>query len=267
MRAQARANGMSWPVWLATWQTHARSAAFAKQLRQAVRIAKDASMIGPMYAAISGGKDSLALLAVLMEARQPTQLVHASSDLNLPETKDVVVAAAEIAGMPLDFVEPERSAWEILATLDGDITTRQGYNTVAIECSAGCLLVQYSYAGNWQGWFDGRRAAESRGRRINFAVRGSTYQSKVDGLTTCCPLADWSARDVMAAVTRAGLPIHPYYQRCHEKLRLDPEKQRIDWLLPNEQVCALGGAYAIRRLYPELWQKLLQIRPEIRKMP
>lgn len=254
-----------WSYYEQLWRTHARMRAFALRVEQAVGIAREGASKGRMYMSLSGGKDSTALAGLLCEAGlAATQAVHASSGLNLPESLSTVEATARQLDLSLDVVDSVIDPWEMMAEIprDVDISRPDVLDRLLRECSAGNLLVQYLYEQRFDGWHDGRRAAESKGRRWLARGKGPVSQSALDLKWTSLPLAWWSARDVWAFIVSRRLPVHPYYRRCCE-LGIDPETVRMDWLFAADWINAQGALYPIKRIYPAIWSRLILARPEL----
>src|SRR6185312_2719580 len=266
----------SWSTWLEMWSTWARLSLFRRRVEWA-KVAVRSAGKRRLYASLSGGKDSVAMVGLIHEAGIDVHCAHAHSDLNLPESLSIVDAMCERLNLSYDIVEPERDPWQMMAEFPPgiDVSAFRWRDALARECSAGNLLVQYCYTPHawglpadaepqsWDGAFVGLRSDESNGRLANRKVRGSLYQSAIDETWTCTPIVDWSARDVFAFIVSRNLPIHPFYRRACEEMNLDPEKQRIDWLFGTEMMNALGALVPIRKLYPNHWRRLILVRPEL----
>lgn len=104
----------------------------------------------------------------------------------------------------------------------------------------------------------GVRAEESKGRKLNFGLRGLHYQLR-SGVWSCNPLAWWTPVDVWAYLVTHGVPWHPLYDcETHgfnrERNRNSgwltmPRPERVDWL---------------RTHYPEQWRVLVREFPSAR---
>lgn len=218
----------------------------------------------PLYASVSGGKDSCAMVGIMVEAGLGRfQCASADSWLCLPDSLPTSIAVADRFGLPLDVEEPARDPREALRAIPPSASVFEPATMEVLlrECGSGNLMVNYAYKNGYRVGFVGLRADEARGRRMSLAVHGSLYQNTVDRAWRACPLHDWSARDVFAYLVSRDIPIHPHYRRCAEA-GLDPEQQRIDWLIAPMIVAQRGALQVVRRLYPALWGELLSIRPE-----
>lgn len=257
--------GMKWERWLDTWDIWSRTEVHRRRFERAVGIAQRGAEKGTMYASISGGKDSIGLLAVLSAAGVRCRAVHATGELNLPESMAVTQQACAHFDYTLDTVESEHNAWRLLKTIPGEwADAGKDYQELLKKFAAGDLLIQYAYHEGVDGWFDGRRADENKRTRGElFRTRGPLFQSVVDGLWTCCPLAWWTGRDSFAAAVASSAPIHPFYERSVRLCGEDPEQLRVDWLFGPSITNSLGRMVAIQRVYPGLWDRLVAVRPEM----
>jgi 3'-phosphoadenosine 5'-phosphosulfate sulfotransferase (PAPS reductase)/FAD synthetase len=259
---------MNWDLWVKTWSAHAEMPSFRERVRRAMAIARDGATRGRLYVSLSGGKDSVAMSGLLNEAGiAPHAVVHAHCSLNLPESMEVCERTVQMLDRfpPLDVVEPQEDAWDLLARVPaGDISAEPLRSVLGRQCAAGNLLVQYCYETKLDGAFIGLRRDESKGRRANAMARGPIYRNVIDEKWTVLPIVWWSATDVWAFLVSRGLPIHPYYQRAVDELGLDPATLRVDWLFAPAYVSAQHGAMVtMRRLYPSHWRRLLLVRPDI----
>lgn len=260
----------TWQDWLDAWEVYAKTSAFSRKLERAVEIAKDGAAKGNMFAAISGGKDSIAVAAVIAEAGlNDIPCVHCYTDLNTPGMDTVAIEACKLLDLGLEIVEPDGDVWDFLRCLPKDQSILDKRMHVALRnfCSSGNMLIAYEYEHGYVGSISGMRADESKGRAANRRFRGPLYQIKVDGTWMCLPIVDWTARDVFAAAVEFDLPIHDHYRRLMEQFDVSPESpaSRVDSLLVEDSVVARGGLVHARVLYPETWRKIVEARPELNK--
>lgn len=263
-----------WTDWLDIWDRHSRSERFARRLEKASKIAFEGAAKGRPFLALSGGKDGVALAAVLHHASISCQAVHCHTELNTPGMLECAENTARSLGLELDIVEPDwddygGTVWDALAALPREehMFSKAIWSSFANKISSGNLLVSYQYAGKFACSFSGLRGAESRGRGMNRAIRGPLYRNGVDGSWMCTPIVDWSARDVFAAAVRFGLPICDHYQLMLERFEVDPESpaSRVDCLLTNEAISKRGTLTHCKTLYPHVWRRLVMVRPELTK--
>lgn len=251
-----------WSTVEARLRMHARDAGFKRRVAGAMRRIRDIDDEGlPLFLALSGGKDSVALAGMLVECDVYPHAVHVHTELNTPGTLDVVDATIAMLGLSLDVWEPEHDVWELLRIEPADKR-----DELFDKASSGSLLVSYTYAHHeqWAGSWTGMRAEESRGRMLNARARGALYQLKIDGKWIAQPLLWLSPQDVLAYALDRGLPIHPHYRRAYERFGATPERSRVDCLVTPPGVAALGAHAEARVLYPDLWARIEEARPSLR---
>lgn len=262
---------MNWDSWLRTWEAHSKTERYRRKLRAAVDIAQQGAEYGRLFGALSGGKDGVAMAGVLCAAglREQIPLVHCHTDLNTPGMEQCALETAERLDMDLEIIEPESDVWQMLATLPREIPIWDERNHLQLRraIASGNMLVAHLYAHSYVGSFSGMRSEESRGRLWNRKMRGPLYQLKSDETWMCLPIVDWSARDVFACLVSMGLPIHPHYRLMSERFGVEPESpgSRVDCMLPEERVTSWPIAAQLAQLYPDLWRRIVAIRPELRQ--
>lgn len=261
---------MTWESHLATWRLHAQTGFFRHRVRRAVEIAEEGAKGRKLFAALSGGKDGVAMAGVLVSAGlREMPFVHAHTPLNTPGMEETALACAEKLDLELDIVEPEIDVWDLLRSLPADISILDERNHLPLRnaIASGNMLVAHQYEHGYDGAMSGMRAEESHGRAMNRALRGHTYQLKIDGSWMCCPIADWSARDVFAWLVHRDLPIHPHYRLLYERFGVSPESRsaRVDCMITTDSIAARGAIAQLRSLYPALWGRITSIRPELNR--
>jgi 3'-phosphoadenosine 5'-phosphosulfate sulfotransferase (PAPS reductase)/FAD synthetase len=175
---------------------------------------------------------------------------------------------AEQLDVDLDITEPELNIWDWLATSlprGASLMDEPSHLAFRKQFSCGNLLVAYQYAHGFAGSYSGMRAEESRGRRMNRKIRGPLYQLRSDDTWACLPIVDWSARDVFACLVQLGLPIHPHYRLLSDRLGISPESpaSRVDCMIPEDRVTKMPAGLQCKLLYPELWRRIITVRPEL----
>lgn len=258
---------MDWDNYLRLWEGHAKTSAYLRRWDRACEHAARGITHGRFYCALSGGKDGVAVAAVVNVAcGHDVMLAHAHTELNTPGMLETAERTAELLDMDLDVFEPDRDIWQWLRSWPKQYSLREREHRREFDrlFASGNMLVAYQYANGFTGAFSGVRADESKGRRLNRMFRGHLYQLAKDASWMCNPIGDWSARDVFACAVSRGLPIHPYYRLALEQLEIDPESpgSRVDCVVPREEVTRLPAALPLRVLYPDLYRRITAIRPE-----
>jgi len=264
----------SWSAWLRLWAHHAKTSTFAAKVRGAVELCRAGAEHAPYFASLSGGKDSAAMVGVMVEAGlSKFQCAIAHSTLTTPGSVETALAICERYDLPLDGEEPDIDPFDVLRDLssNSDVLSSVSMDRLYRVCGAGNLMVNYSYMsrerddGGFVASFQGLHGDESRGRKMSLATHGPIYQNTTDRMWRVCPLAQWTVRDVYAYCVSRDITIHPFYRRYCDELGGDPEGRgaRVDLIVAPDGISQRGALQPIRRLYPELWAKLVKIRPEI----
>ena len=258
-----------------------------------------------LFLGLSGGKDSAACAGLLHEhgARVPWAYMHTA--LNLPDTPDTVAAIGDRFGVEVDVAEPDDVAthirdacrmfktplppgpastwteWDLLRVMpaSADVLGTQpddGAKRLAAAgararilrvVASGNMLVAHAYATDARGSIAGLRADESRGRRMRAFTHGAHHVFQADGQLMVCPIQWWSGEDVLAFIESRGIPLHPYYRAAYEFFRgqAPPHELRVDLSLVPEAAARHGALAAIAKIYPDLFERLAAIRPEVRQ--
>ena len=114
------------------------------------------------------------------------------------------------------------------------------------------------------GVFMGLGARESFARRLNYLVRGDSYERK-DGLRVALPLSDWSARDVWAVLVSRGMSWLRVYDVAYE----GRERARSGFVFAtggnDPDVARRLGAWQSHKIaYPEEFRAWCERWPEMR---
>lgn len=228
---------------------------FQRKRREAIAISRrELCRANKAYAAISGGKDSIALLGIVAEAARDSgkELIAWAhvSDASFPGTEETITKACEIVDVAIYFDRSPVSAYEVFRHDSQKKYGKEGYFFSAIKSF---LELGFDLA------FTGVRAAESRRRRQAAEAHGVAYNTKVPAPHRKCePLAWWSIEDVAAAIHYYKLPIHPIYgKRCMTEIPI-----RLGYITAADW--AADQAPFLRANYPEQFRKLAEIYPEIR---
>jgi len=268
---------MTWASHVAMWRMHAASREYQRTLRTAVNHATIALTAGRLVGCISGGKDSAALGHVLRTVELTNNVeipcVYAHCDLNAPGQRESAEALADKLQLDLDIIEPTVDVWEFMKSIPSGqhILRPPAHVEMLKRFSAGDMLISYQYEHEFDGAISGMRGTdprdggESRGRMMNARTRGPLYKLASDGMWMSNPLASWTARDVWACIVSNDLPVHDHYQRLYERFKISPESpsSRVDSILVSDSIAAHGALEHTRALYPRLYHKLVEIRPEV----
>lgn len=237
-----------------TGMLHRCTRAYEKQKYRALRVIDVALMNGDkFYASISGGKDSVALLSMLMQsdAGKGDLWAHVS-DASFPGTVETIKKCAEISGWNLFLDESPVSAFDVVGKQSSQQFGKKGYFFDAIK--------KFTKEGGYKINFTGVRAAESARRTKAFKVHGHMFKTSVPcPVTRCDAIAHFRIEDVAAAIVESGLPIHPIY----EKAPLGERCIRLGYATSLDLI--ESTASFLKKNYPDLFVKLCRAYPETRK--
>jgi 3'-phosphoadenosine 5'-phosphosulfate sulfotransferase (PAPS reductase)/FAD synthetase len=240
------------------------SKAFIKKFETACYYVEKAFKISKNpYLAISGGKDSIAMVGVVEEVakrigREYTLWGHIS-DASFPGTIETIEAVKTITDRKLIIDASERSAFEVLRE-KVEINTqfdkqfgKKGYFFEAIKNNI--INNDFDLA------FVGVRAYESKRRMKAVKAHGHLFVSNVPiHCNVCYPLAWFKLEDVGAVIEKYNLPIHPIYSK---KGVNSVQGIRLGYLTATD-LLHKGTATFIKLNYPEMFEKLIDVMPEIK---
>ena len=239
---------------------HATSGRFQRRVDAARRLIDDTLVRLPpeqWRLALSGGKDSLALAALL--SGRGVRAFVVGDDCPFPGEEEHTEGVASRLGLPLDRVRPSVSIAAMLpaAGLVGDLHSRRSEIARVAFYEP---IAEYQRTEDFSGTFWGLRAEESRGRRMRRRTSGLLYRCAAGW--RCAPVGDWSALDVHALLASRGIPIAPPYL-CVDP-GMDPLSIRTDWWFAGGFAASIGGHYVwLRRWWPVLWDRAVEIDPRV----
>lgn len=213
------------------FRLHARQGFFTRKVEKARGIIAEALRHeGPWAAGASGGKDSTAMVRLLVDSGWRGPLVHISYPETPQENTELARGLAARWDLPLHVVGV-RGAWDVYAEMgrffDSPGTDEEAAAARAMLRDFGRAVDTLARREMWAGQFLGMRRAESRVRRMILGRKGAVYEVADRSTWTACPLADWTARDVWAYTATHDLPHLERYDAA-----ADPEQERSEmtWL-------------------------------------
>lgn len=236
-----------------TGAVHRHSHAYRRAKRKAMGVIEQAmGQCERPYLALSGGKDSAALLALCHEAFGPRELdlwAHVS-DASFPGTVETIRACAERVGRPVEIDESPVSAFEVVGQQSRQKFGKRGYffDAVARAAETHDLV------------FTGVRAAESKRRRKAYWVHGHIFATNTPApIVRCDAIAHFTIEDVAAVLVEYDMPIHPIY----DKIALSDKPVRLGYATSLDLV-EKGTVQFLKRNYPALYNRLCQAWPDAR---
>ena len=188
---------------------------------------------------VSGGKDSVLLLALVREQDPTVPAIRADPPNPLPDRAEHVDNVVTWFGGRWIIVD---YPWDVEAVLRGDAP----YPTRKVPA-----LLAAQRTANVDGVAIGIRAAESSARTITIRHRG-LVTLRTDGIWSCRPLGWWSALDVLAEIERRDLPLNPVYTHLDGLGRVDMDHVRDGTWWPHGMYPEQRSDW-MRRYYPEVW--------------
>lgn len=254
------------------------------ELRRRVRAHLDAH---DGYVALSGGKDSVAVLDLALLVEPAVPVVFFDSGLEFPETRSYLEQLQERLGFDLETIAADPPLLEVLARCGA----WDHHAPDQLVPDLGRVLVdqpaQRAHLRHGPGELWGVRAAESRGRRISYAAGLRAEVGRCCGTGTCCassadqraahggvlrrmdgtvaygPIWDWPDVDVWAYLAWRELPVNPVYARLRA-LGAPDRALRVSHLISSGQL-EYGRATWLRRGWPGLFAELVAVLPRLRE--
>lgn len=238
------------------------------------------------YVAFSGGKDSLAVLHLALEAEPNVPVVFFDSGLEYPETVAYLNQIAEhlaiAGGIEIEPAVPDLLTMLIrTGTWDHSTTDRNGSDDVRTTLITQPAAQAHRRHGPGELW--GVRAAESDARRRLYAaalsapptcrccpgnrpdrIKHGGMIARQDGTTAFSPIWDWTDDEVWNYLARHQLPLNPVYDKLR-RLGAPNRSLRLTSLLDAHQL-RHGRAVWLRRGWPDLFTALQQALPRLSEL-
>jgi phosphoadenosine phosphosulfate reductase len=214
-----------------------------REIRDAVRIARSGRPAGgiPLSVSFSGGKDSLAALALTEKASEKFDVVFVDTGLEFPETVRYVVDYCKKAGLKLLRADAGTAFWDNIGKFG---PPGKDYRWCCKTCKLAPLaaLIGREYP---RGVItvEGNRIYESFSRAD---LRLTTENPFVPNQFIINPIRDWRALEVWLYIHWKRLSYNPLYDEDFERIGC--------WLCP----ASLGSEFeTLGRTHPELYGKWL----------
>jgi 3'-phosphoadenosine 5'-phosphosulfate sulfotransferase (PAPS reductase)/FAD synthetase len=238
---------------------HCKTGVFKKRLYNAVEVAKAAFEISENPCLnISGGKDSVAMLAVVSEAAKQLKRsfkawIHIS-DASYPETIETTLKACELCDVELIISESPISAFDVNFQKEVKKFGKEGVFFSEIKKNI--------EGNNFDLCFIGNRMYESKRRLKACLAHGEIYNTTVPTKHICCtPIMRFKVEDVAATIELYKLPWHPIYFKWHDR---NWDKIRLGYITAQD-LMEMGTIVFLKTNYPDLYNKLSKFNPKIRQ--
>jgi len=207
------------------------------------------------YLALSGGKDSVALLAIVDQAAKQLNrnymLWSHISDASFPGTIEAIKEAAKNVNRELFIWQPEFSAFDVVGKQSKVKFGKKGYFFSSIA----------DFAKDYDLVFTGTRAKESKRRNEAFKFNGYIFKTKTPSdIIRCDAIAHFSIEDVAACISKYNMPIHPIY----EKRALSNMPLRLGYITSID-LMDRDTVIFIKTNYPKEFLKLQNAYPKVRR--
>lgn len=236
------------------FELYAKLPLFKKRVENAKEAITEAlSQSDKPYVAFSTGKDSLVVLDLVRSIKPDVQAVYLDADCAYPESQAMLDRTDNL--IRFKTKEPFLETIQKYGLFNTELENITMETTVYEPIRR--LLKKYEF----DCVFIGLRAEESRGRRILYRSRGRLFFNKRDGILECQPVADWKYRDIWAYIVAEHLD----YCGVYDKLWEMPEaNQRLSyWAGESER--RNGRYFWLNKHYPDLFNKVAEVCPEVRR--
>lgn len=214
----------------------------------------------------SAGKDSTALAALLNDCALSTPAFGEKDDLDYPGEDAYLQILGRHLNLPVQILTPEISLLAFLKEKNVSLVNDLHGQTAALSRDHFYgILKKHRKEEGYNAVFLGLRSDESRGRKMNRRTHGWIYTRDSDKLTIAAPLSDWEDIDVHAYVASRDIPLMPLYL-CVDP-GMDAMKIRKSWFVAGGYAATIFGHYVwLRRWWPDLWHRIADLDPEVRRM-
>jgi len=211
--------------------------------------------VDTFYVALSGGKDSVALLGLVADVagkmgKDVLAWAHLS-DASFPGTVETCRAACAVVGCELMEDWSPVSAWDVIGQQSSQRFGKTGFFFDAVRR----MNRKYDLV------FTGVRAAESLRRLRAARARGPVFPSGQGKAIRCDAIQRFTIEDVAAAIFEYRMPVHPIYR----KMAVGERPIRLGYATSLDLIDD-GTVVFMRRNYPHLYRRLVAALPHTRNL-
>lgn len=212
---------------------------FKKKVNEAKEIIKRSLKVSKKpYVAFSGGKDSTVIYNLVKEFIPEIKCIWSDDEWWLPETDEYIKSINNLIQIRTNAIHTD---WfKIKGDYDG--------------------LEDYAKQNNYDLVYLGLRAEESKDRKLNRIIKGNLYQVKKEELWHCCPINDWSWKDVWGFIYSNNLNYNKAYDK-YDKMGIPFKYQRIG-PFAVERVLKYGQLTLLKKGWSSLFNKFCKKYPE-----
>lgn len=196
----------------------------------------------------SGGKDSTVLKHLVQRHAPDIDVVWFDDGWDYPET--------------LEFINQTPIIKVSLPVSAGFWKNEIAYRGDDPAYLHDCDMTQKEWVKQYGGSFIGLRSEESKWRYFTFRYKGFLYLHKQLNHYHCCPLFNWSYRDIWAYILGNGIAYNPVYDKL-AGLGVPIEQRRVGPLTAF-MVYQYGALAIVKQGWPELFNRFASLHPEAR---
>ncbi len=209
------------------------------------------------YVSFSGGKDSTVMLHMILKRDPNIPVIYWDADASYPDTENFINKL--VKEWNLNFIrvktEPMLSVFRKYGVNHPQIENKTMIATVYNPIKK--LMKEHDF----DGVFVGLRAEESFGRRKLIKNRGVIFYNKMQEVTECLPVANFTVQDIWSYITSNNLPYNSIYDKTAMRPRNDI---RVSYWC-GESCREMGRWVWLKKEYPELYNKFASEFPEVRE--
>jgi 3'-phosphoadenosine 5'-phosphosulfate sulfotransferase (PAPS reductase)/FAD synthetase len=246
---------------------HGKLPAHRRAVDRAVARVQEALAAAPgtWAASVSGGKDSCAMLDIAVSAGWRGPLFHFR--YNQDYDRDSADASRILAvryGLEFDMitVASEFDAFDRVGHFFLSPETPEERAAARWwETTHKRQIEDHSVLRGWAGVFIGMRREESRTRAMMLSTKGALYGVRDRQAMTCCPLSDWTGRDVWARIQSREIPYLARYDDAPDRIR---QRSEDIWMSSGMwDLWDKGMGNEISNRDPVAWESLVARYPEL----
>jgi phosphoadenosine phosphosulfate reductase len=227
------------------------------KIDKALRVINNMLTVAPhSYVAVSWGKDSSVLLDLCIKVNPEIEIiwVDRGEGGDVPEVYELV-KYYQNKGYNIRQLRTPLSILDLHRQYSLNELETNGAISKNLKTTFG--LIEHEY----DGFFWGIRAEESKGRRRLAMSKKEIFQRK-SGLFTCEPLIWWNAAEIWAYIYHNNVTYNPFY----DKVSMKPfDREQIRYSNYAGLVgLGHGRIWPIKKFYRELYDKIVEIQPDIR---
>ncbi len=242
----------------AGFEAHALLPAYKRRIQQAQAFVAEALEVCQRpYIAFSTGKDSTVMADLVWQQNPGIPAVYFDADAAFPESRELLERYRAAGKTIINWrTEP---LLETMARVGGPLFSEDATMESTVYAPIKALVAEYGF----DGALVGLRAEEGLHRNLSITTRGTLFLSRRHGIYSAWPIAWLTFRDVWAYILGHGVDYNAVYDRQFD-LGLPWENCRVSYCY-GETVASQGRWIILARGWPELFNRLAQAFPEVRR--